>query len=67
MLYYDYVLTLPDEIAFFWRFGTSWVGRLFLVTRYMCLIGNVPLMIVAYARISDAVRTPFFERFDEES
>ncbi|KZV68342.1 hypothetical protein PENSPDRAFT_754178 [Peniophora sp. CONT] len=46
ILYYDYFLTLGDEIANYWppRRPLTWLSGLFLATRYVALLGHVPVV-----------------------
>ena len=50
LLYYDYLLTLPDEVDRFWRRGPySWATIVFFANRYMALLGHVPFVYNVYA------------------
>lgn len=55
ILFYDYMLTLPDEIELFWKAETSWVARFFLITRYFSLVGNIPIALQSYSDWSTSV------------
>jgi len=49
ILYYDYFLTLSKEVNSFWRAGShSWASILFLVNRYMALLGHVPILFLVF-------------------
>jgi hypothetical protein len=41
LLVYDYILTLPDEITYFWRGRKSWPALLFFINRYLPLLSMV--------------------------
>jgi len=46
ILYYDYVATFPVEVERFWkRSCLSWVSALFIVNRYLSLLGPIPVAI----------------------
>jgi hypothetical protein len=46
ILYYDYLLTLPAEVDRFWRPRPhTWASTLFLVLRYVALLGHAPLFV----------------------
>ncbi|KAI8998507.1 hypothetical protein BD414DRAFT_519645 [Trametes punicea] len=46
ILYYDYVLTLFHEIEFFWRSANlSLVSVLFVINRYLGILGPIPIAI----------------------
>lgn len=62
VLYYDYFLVLSDEIEFFWRRGNNRVAKFFLFTRYLCLVGNIPIAVQLYSRWSQAVSVEVFVR-----
>ena len=49
ILYYDYLLTLPAEVDRFWRPRShTWASTLFLVLRYVALLGHVPLFVPVF-------------------
>ncbi|KAF9790362.1 hypothetical protein BJ322DRAFT_1104022 [Thelephora terrestris] len=41
LLFYDYLLTLQDEIQYVWKGAKSWVFFLFLINRYMPMIYTI--------------------------
>jgi hypothetical protein len=46
IIYYDYLLTLPAEVDRFWRPRShTWASTLFLVLRYVALLGHAPLFV----------------------
>ena len=47
LLYYDYLLTLEDEIESYWppRRPLTWLSGLFLGTRYFTLLAFVPVLV----------------------
>ena len=47
VLYYDYLLTLGDEIENYWppRRPLNWLSALFLGTRYFTLLGLTPILV----------------------
>lgn len=51
VLFYDFLLTLPDQINYFWRAPASWIAILLIATRYLALVGAVPIAITTYTAI----------------
>ncbi|KAI0264628.1 hypothetical protein BC834DRAFT_970581 [Gloeopeniophorella convolvens] len=50
ILYYDYFLTLSDEVDRFWCSGPrTWGSAIFLANRYLAVLGHLPLMFLCYA------------------
>ncbi|KAI0303571.1 hypothetical protein B0F90DRAFT_1916569 [Multifurca ochricompacta] len=45
IVYYDYFLTLSDEVDLFWRGEFSLFSTFFLLSRYVSLIGDVPILV----------------------
>ena len=46
ILYYDYTLTLGDEIDYFWNTAKmSLVSTLFVLNRYLGLLGPIPVIV----------------------
>ncbi|TCD63149.1 hypothetical protein EIP91_005908 [Steccherinum ochraceum] len=53
VLYYDYLLSLPDEVKLYWRRGApkfSWGLLFFYLNRYTALLGHIPVAIEYYAQ-----------------
>lgn len=49
VLYYDYALTLGDEIERFWnRDAFTWTSLFFFMNRYLVLLGNIPVMFQSF-------------------
>lgn len=50
ILYYDYFLTLPVEIAYFWppKHRFTWASSLFLANRYLSLFGHIPVIMESF-------------------
>ncbi|KAJ3785816.1 hypothetical protein GGU10DRAFT_434288 [Lentinula aff. detonsa] len=45
LLYYDYFLTLGEEVNLFWSYRSlTWVTIMFYVTRYFSILGSIPVM-----------------------
>ncbi|KAG2059087.1 hypothetical protein BDR06DRAFT_949744 [Suillus hirtellus] len=53
ILIYDHVLTLPEEFAFIWRRPKGLAAVLFLLNRYLALLGFICSMVVELFIISD--------------
>ncbi|OSD08714.1 hypothetical protein PYCCODRAFT_1380531 [Trametes coccinea BRFM310] len=54
ILYYDYLLTLFDEIEFFWRSSNvTFVSVLFVIIRYLGLLAPIPVAIEYFADLSE--------------
>ena len=46
LLFYDYCLTLGTEIEYFWkRARVSAVSTLFVLNRYLTLLGQIPIIV----------------------
>jgi len=45
VLYYDYFMTLDQEIKFFWNKKLNIVNILFFVNRYLSIFGTVPVIL----------------------
>lgn len=46
LLFYDYCLTLGTEIEYFWkRARVSAVSTLFVLNRYLTLLGQMPIIV----------------------
>ncbi|KAF5374891.1 hypothetical protein D9758_000513 [Tetrapyrgos nigripes] len=49
ILYYDYALTFPDEVEFFWkRSCRAFFAILFYTNRYLSVFGNLPHFLVRF-------------------
>jgi len=49
LLYYDYFLTLSDEVDRFWHRGPhSWGSIIFFANRYLALRGHLPFVVSVY-------------------
>ena len=59
ILYYDYLLTLPDEITFFWRRKRSSVSILFFLNRYLPMASNVLVFFMNFGSWSQEVNSAF--------
>lgn len=46
LLYYDYLLTLADEVRLFWGSKSGIASVLFFINRYFALAGNVPILVL---------------------
>lgn len=56
ILYYDYFLTLSDEVLLFWDAnGRKRMGGLFLVNRYIQLFGNTVIILQDFGKVSKEV------------
>ncbi|OCH88687.1 hypothetical protein OBBRIDRAFT_734008, partial [Obba rivulosa] len=59
ILYFDYFLTLPEEIERFWtRSGNTffWTSLLFVMNRYLPLLGSIPIIFEFFAVMPEHVR-----------
>ena len=65
VLYWDYLLTLSDEIKFYWQ-GTqkklswtplklSWTPFFFFLNRYLAIFGHIPVMVEFFAKLPEKV------------
>ncbi|KAL5522961.1 hypothetical protein ACEPAF_1228 [Sanghuangporus sanghuang] len=57
ILYYDYVLTLDEEVGFFWRKRTTAVSVLFFSNRYVSILGSAALLLQTFGRWSSKIRS----------
>ena len=56
VLYYDYLLTLDDEIELLWkRAGISPMSILFILNRYIGLVGPIPVIFEFFTFVSPIV------------
>ncbi|PSR72992.1 hypothetical protein PHLCEN_2v11096 [Hermanssonia centrifuga] len=68
ILYYDYVVTLPDEMRLFWsRKDTSRAAALFYTCRYAPLIGHLPIIYAAFTTLDPETLIAFSEFAPTES
>lgn len=69
ILYYDYLLTLGDEVRYFWhRRRIHSVTVFFFVNRYVQLIGNVGIVLQTFGNLSIRVScnvSTFWGQVDE--
>ncbi|KAI0669046.1 hypothetical protein C8Q78DRAFT_1080899 [Trametes maxima] len=57
ILYYDYLLTLSNEIDHFWRTtNLSVISVLFVVNRYLGLLGPVPSIVEYFANLPEQMQ-----------
>ncbi len=55
-MYYDYFLTLHDEVLLFWGPNCrNRTGALFLVNRYIQLFGNTAIVLQDFGKLSNKV------------
>ncbi|TCD60507.1 hypothetical protein EIP91_009953 [Steccherinum ochraceum] len=57
VLYWDYLLTLPDEIKLYWQGKQkilSWAPVFFFVNRYLALLGHIPVMIEFFTKLPES-------------
>ncbi|KAI0744806.1 hypothetical protein C8Q76DRAFT_13360 [Earliella scabrosa] len=54
LLLYDYILTLPREIEWYWRGRLSWASTLFFLNRYGVMLSHLPIMYKYYSGDSDS-------------
>ncbi|KAH9857025.1 hypothetical protein C2E23DRAFT_881512 [Lenzites betulinus] len=53
-LYYDYLLTFSDEVEYFWKSASlSIISVLFVVNRYLGLLGPLPLLTEYFANLPE--------------
>ncbi|KAI0078632.1 hypothetical protein K474DRAFT_1770934 [Panus rudis PR-1116 ss-1] len=53
ILYYDWLLTLPEEIRLFWKHKFSATSLLYYINRYASLLAHVPVGIEFYTVIPE--------------
>ncbi|KAI0294108.1 hypothetical protein B0F90DRAFT_1670576 [Multifurca ochricompacta] len=54
ILYYDYIITLSAEVEFFWpkKRRLTWPSALFLLNRYLAILGHIPVIFEVFAGAS---------------
>ncbi|TDL18464.1 hypothetical protein BD410DRAFT_495177 [Rickenella mellea] len=57
LLYYDYLLTIDQEIKFFWGRRITFVSGLFFTCRYLSLAANIPIILQTVENLSPNVIT----------
>ncbi|KAI0351649.1 hypothetical protein OH77DRAFT_1523985 [Trametes cingulata] len=55
LLYYDFVLTIPQEVERYWTGAFSLPSLLFFLNRYMSVIGHVPVIIEFFGVLPEPV------------
>lgn len=64
MLYYDYSLTLSMELEHFWKKARlSLVSVLFVVNRYLGLLGSIPVALEYFVHFEPEVSVHFAQLF----
>lgn len=53
ILVYDHMMTLPEEVIFIWRRPKALSAKLFLVNRYIALLGNIFALCIDFLPMSD--------------
>ncbi|KAJ7751542.1 hypothetical protein DFH07DRAFT_826351 [Mycena maculata] len=48
ILFYEYLLTLDQEILTYWGTGLTWATVLFYLNRYMSLVGSLPIVLESF-------------------
>lgn len=61
VLYYDYALTLSMEYEQFWKHQSkfSTAAVLFVLNRYLSLLGEIPIVYYMFASLASEVSTAF--------
>lgn len=49
ILFYDYLLTLPDEVQYAWKGKRSWVFAIFLLNRYLPMVFTIWVLVADYS------------------
>ncbi|KAI0742654.1 hypothetical protein C8Q80DRAFT_1329230 [Daedaleopsis nitida] len=57
ILYYDYVLTLPEEVERYWTAaaGRSWASFFFFLNRYMSVLCHIPVIFEFFATMPESL------------
>jgi len=56
LLYYDFALTLADELRLYWFVSRhGWASFFFFLNRYIGLLGNIPIFLEFFANLSEPV------------
>ncbi|KAI0351293.1 hypothetical protein OH77DRAFT_1411313 [Trametes cingulata] len=59
LITYDYLVTLPDEVTFFWKRKATGATALFVLVRYLSLLSYPGLGAASMGGLTDAVRLSF--------
>lgn len=55
VFYYDFLLILPDEARLFWHKDINGATMIFISARYLCALGNIPIVVEVYTTWSQKV------------
>lgn len=55
LLYYDFVLTIPQEVERYWERKFSLPSFLFFLNRYMSVLCHIPVIIEFFGVIPESV------------
>lgn len=55
ILYYDFVLTIPQEVERYWKRRLSWGSALFFLNRYSSVLSHIPIIYEYYWNVSQTV------------
>ncbi|KAI0651323.1 hypothetical protein C8Q79DRAFT_897161, partial [Trametes meyenii] len=55
LLYYDFVLTIPQEIERYWKGSFSWTTLLFFLNRYLSVVMHLPVIVEFFGDLSGPV------------
>ena len=59
ILWYDHIITMPNEIAGIWRRPKTMISWLYLVNRYLATLGNAAFLTIGFLTLSDKVSLKF--------
>ncbi|KAI0078646.1 hypothetical protein K474DRAFT_892514 [Panus rudis PR-1116 ss-1] len=53
ILYYDWLLTLPSEVEYYWKRKWSTTSFFYFLNRYCSLLAHIPVIVEFYADLSE--------------
>ncbi|KAI0752133.1 hypothetical protein C8Q74DRAFT_1373916 [Fomes fomentarius] len=56
ILYYDFVLTIPQEVDRYWKRRLSWGSALFFLNRYSSVLSHIPIIYEYYWDVSQTLQ-----------
>ncbi|EIW56667.1 uncharacterized protein TRAVEDRAFT_49485 [Trametes versicolor FP-101664 SS1] len=60
LLYYDFILTIPQEVERYWTGRVTWPSFLFFLNRYTAVLGHIPVIAEFFGVLPEPVPTLFF-------
>lgn len=55
LLYYDFILTIPQEVERYWTGRLTWPSFLFFLNRYTAVLGHIPVIAEFFGVLPEPV------------